>query len=80
MSLTIEERGEYIEKFKEAETYYEKGRIAAEMWCRINDQDPLLLRAEILSNNEDSGNSPENRKELDRGGIAWCDEQLAARS
>lgn len=80
MSLSREEYEVYINNFKAAETYYEKGRIAAEMWCQINGQDPLLLRAEILSNNEDCGNDPEDRKELDRGGIAWCDEQLAARS
>lgn len=79
MSLTIEERGEWIEKFKAAETYYEKGRIAAEMYHLQKDLDPLLLRAEILTNNE-HGVQTDERKEIDRGGIAWCDEQLAARS
>lgn len=71
---------EYLDKFDSAESYYEKGRIAAEMYCYLHSSTPKDMKIEILrctAHDTEEGNEPtEERKEMDRGGIAWCNEQL----
>lgn len=67
---------EYLDKFQAAESYYEKGRIAAELYSWLHQLPPAGVKAEILlCADVDTELPDEDRKEMDRGGIAWCDEQ-----
>lgn len=72
---------EYLDKFTETESFYEKGRIAAEMYSWLHQLSPADVKAEILKSagadkDHFDGIVPEDRLEMDRGGLAWCDEQL----
>ena len=70
---------EYLDKFAAAEGFYEKGRVAAELYAYLHGVSPAGVKAEILRcAAQDIGSDlpDEDRKEMDRGGIAWCDEQV----
>lgn len=77
--MSVEKYVMLLDKFYEEESWYEKGRIAAEMYSLKYGVDPQDLKEDILSGKLDDDRSATAR-EMDRGGVAWCDEQLAARS
>lgn len=75
------EAQEYLDRITDAETHYEKGRIAAEMYCWLHHVSPASVKAEIERSAREDAENPdvigiEDRKEMDRGGLAWCVEQL----
>lgn len=75
MSITHEKAMEILEVARSSETDYDKGYHGAKLWCLIHDKTPEELKAEIKA-----APVEQQHDEFDRGGIAWCDEQIALRS
>lgn len=80
MSITPEVVQGYLDKIGAAETYNEKGYLAAELYCKATDATPEDLKKKILQESAEVGALDLDRKAMDFGGIKWCDEQIALRS